>query len=257
MSRWPFWPGHQSRPTQPSSGWRARGPALCAAQRPRSLFFLLLSSWATGGFRPEKRNRAQVTRVPGRNLGLGRELANPPGLNLAQFGGSESDPSIWIRRLRAKIGGYKSPSRPAPSNPSSFCFPFSLSALFLPAQRRRGSTRLVGGHGGHGAGGGAAGTVPAATLLPLSLVLSATIPQKRVAVACGRPLRLDPRKKWSSATAAPLAGARVRPEPRAAPSSGPAVASLAAWISVFFFLSVLGLGFGLSVIFLSRSGSTN
>ena len=46
-------------------------------------------------------------RVPGRNLGLGRDWTIPPGPNLAQRGGGRSEPLIQIRRPSKFFVGIK------------------------------------------------------------------------------------------------------------------------------------------------------
>jgi len=82
-------------------------------------------------------------------------------------------------------------------------------------------------------------------LLPLFLVLSATVPQKRVAVGCGRPLRPDPRKKWRRC-GAPRRSTRAAGAARGT-VEWPRGGVLCRVDLCFFFFSVLGLGFGLSV----------
>ena len=87
-------------------------------------------------------------RVPGRDLGLGRDFTIPPGPNLAQRDISRSGPSVSIRRLSMIFARIKAVA--ASFSPKTLT-PFYPSLLSLCSRRARTAAAMVAtGAGGEG-----------------------------------------------------------------------------------------------------------
>jgi hypothetical protein len=146
-----------------------------------------------------------ASHVPGHNLGLGRDSRRPHGPNAGPV-----DLGHQIRSDGpASFSEGQNRSLPAASpNPNSFAsLLFSLSCR----EQRRRHGRLEVAPGGEMVVLPEPHATPTARLSPLSSLPSASTARTRRALDGA---------EGHGATVAPLAGARVRPEPRAVPSSG-------------------------------------
>ena len=198
-----------ARLARPARAQRPRsGPAACTR-----LFFFQLSLTGPVAKTGPRSSSARAPRVPGRNLGLGRDLAAPPGLKQARCGAGGSHPSIKIQRLGAKNGRIKTPWPPATLTLKPL-FPTS-SSLF--ARRRPGAaagTAAAMEATGERAAAERIRPLPSLSFLSLPLLFSFATPQQeqqgpqRLHAAARHPAMVAGDEGWRRRRSA-LAGVRV------------------------------------------------
>ena len=195
--------GPFSRAARAAAGGRA------AQRRARFFFFFAFGPVA----KPARVGAARAPRIPGRNLGLGRDSIRPPGPNLARAWPGQSGPSIQIRRSRAIFAGIKPWPPAATLSPNAISpNPFSGCLYSFPVNQGAPPRRSAGAEEGADRRN-KSGHLSLPSFLSLPLPFSFATPQQEQ----HGPQRLHAAD--GGATMAPLAGARVRL--RAVPSSGP------------------------------------
>jgi len=178
-------------------------PASGSAARSAHIFFLLgeTSPFARSLLGPAQPAACSSPR-PGRNLGLGRESAPPPGPKVAQLDSGRSQPLDEIRRSSFVFAGTKTLLTGCSRNPSPIlAVTFSLFSLPFPSPAHR-----------------TAAGEPISFLLARSFLSSPGHGGRpRPTAAAGA--ALDGQRE-DGAAPSPLAGVRARPVRSAPPSSG-------------------------------------
>ena len=116
------------------------GPLACRPQqRPgcARFFYLAFFSLSAQSRKPAHVGAARAPRIPGRNLGLGRDSIRPPRPNLARAWPGQSGPSIQIRRSRAIFAGIKPVAASISQNPNFISLPTFLPSSSRHERRRR------------------------------------------------------------------------------------------------------------------------
>jgi hypothetical protein len=225
-----------SRPSSTPHALSRGGPALCSGAQPSSQKCTAQLATATHGLarkRPAAQPHTPLSPHPDRNLGLGREMLNPPEPKPARlFLAVGSNPTAILHFRSIKTGVSLLPVT------VTLEVHFLLRFLSSPPQRHSGGGLRV------------RAPVRKSAVAPLLFPFFSASPPS-VAITHGNNSHQrsnDPalrRRTGGGAAAAPFVGARVRPEPRAVPSSGPAVVPCrrSLWLRYCFLIPSPWLGF--------------